>query len=424
MTRSRARWTATRRLLALACAAALLALQTCCASAGAAQSGIEDRGAPAPGAHFLFSFNLPGWRQVYFSESAEQQESEEAEGVLERDEEAAEGDYSQIVKLSASARCYLELESNAIFSRTAPSISRGVLSGTGTHLLGSSHRDLHFADSGSGGSVHWYIGSLHGAQIIGLTLQPAPPALARIGDRYLIAEFGLTRRAYLEPRDVYLSPPPSARERAACLGIEQRVIREQLRPILRNARVEAGRYRPGKRVSGHALPRCVAERCPALLITPSIEIYQTLPLADGPGDAGQTYARWRANGRITNVGVHAKPAPLLKSAGQYVAYQTSSSIVRVDAATGAQIFVLTGFSEVTMGAAVSDLVLAPDGALAWIVEGTAINPRVNTVSRLPAGGSTPELLASGEAIVPGTLALETGVVRWREGSASREASLG
>jgi hypothetical protein len=425
---------AIRLLLALACSVVLLTLQTPCASA--AESAIEDRGAPAPGTHFRLSFDLPGWKQVYFSESAELQEEEEAEGVTEGNQEAATGDYSRIVKLSSSARCYLELESNAIFSVGAPTVSRGVVSGTGTHLLGMSRRELRLAASGQHGSVRWYIGSLHGGQIIGLTLQPAPPSLAQVGNRYLIAEFGLKRRAYTQPRDVYLSPPPSLRERLACLHIEQRTIRDALRPILRDARAEAGRYRPGKRLPGHALPLCVAERCPALLVTPSIEIYQTIPFTGVLGEPGQTFARWRANGRIVNVGVHSKPAKLLCSAGSYVAYPQQSyskypdtpttwSIVRVDAATGARIFVpaFPGTSEVTTSPIVTDLVLAPDGALAWIVEGTPSNPRVNTVSRLPAGGSTPELLASREAVQPGTLALEAGVVRWREGSATGEAPL-
>jgi hypothetical protein len=425
-----------RLLLSLACGFTLLALQMSSASASAAESPIEDRGAPAPGTHFRLSFNLPGWRQVYFSESAELQEEEEAEGVTEGNQEAATGDYSRIVKLSSSARCYLELESNAIFSVGAPTVSRGVVSGTGTHLLGMSRRELRFAASGRDGPVRWYVGSLHGGQIVGLTLQPAPRALVQVGNRYLIAEFGLTRRAYVEPRDVYLSPLPSLRERLACLRLEQRTIRDALRPILRDARAEAGHYRAGKRLPGHALPLCVAERCPALLVTPSIEIYRTIPLTGVPGEPGQTFARWRANGRITNVGVHSKPEKLLCSAGSYVAYPQQSyskypdtpttwSIVRVDAATGARIFVpaFPGTSELTTGPSVSDLVLAPDGALAWIVEGTPSNPRVNTVSRLPAGGSMPELLASGEAVHTGTLALQAGGVRWREGSATGEAPL-
>jgi len=425
-----------RLLLSLACGLALLALQMPSASASAAESAIEDRGAPARGTHFRLSFSLPGWKQVYFSESAELQQEEEAEGVTEGNQEAATGDYSRIVKLSSSARCYLELESNAIFSVGAPAVSRGVVSGTGTHLLGMSRRELRFAASGRDGSVRWYVGSLHGGQVIGLTLQPAPRALVHVGNRYLIAEFGLKRRAYLQPRDVYLSPSPSLRERLACLHVEQRAIGEELRPILRDARAEAGRYRAGKGLPGHALPLCVAERCPALVVTPSIEIYRTIPLTGVPGEPGQTFARWRANGRITNVGVHSKPEKLLCSAGSYVAYPQQSyskypdtpttwSIVRVDAATGARIFVpaFPGTSELTTAPSVSDLVLEPDGALAWIVEGTPSNPRVNTVSRLPAGGSTPELLASGEAVHPGTLALQAGVVRWREGSATGEAPL-
>jgi hypothetical protein len=427
---------AIRLRLVLACGVALLALPVLCASAGAAESTIEDRGAPAPGTHFRLSFDLPGWKQVYFSESPELQQEEEAEGVQEANQEAATGDYSRIVKLSSSARCYLELESNAIFSVGAPSVSRGVVSGTGTHLLGMSRRELRFAASGREGSVRWYVGALHGGQIVGLMFQPAPQPLARVGDRYLIAEFGLKRRAYVQPRDVYLSPPPSLRERVACLHIEQRAIADLLRPILHDARAEVGRYRPGKKLPGHALPRCVAERCPALLVTPSIEIYQTIPFTGLLGEPGDTFARWRANGRITNVGVHAKPDRLLGSAGSYVAYPQQSyskypdtpttwSIVRVDAATGARISVpaFPGTSELTTGPIVSDLVLAPDGALAWIVEGTPSNPRVNTVSRLPVGGSTPEPLASGESIQPGTLSLQAGVVRWRDGSATGQAPL-
>jgi len=423
---------AARRAPALVCCA--IAVAVLCGQARAADTPIEDRGAPAPGASFRFQFELPeSWKQNYQSESTESQEQEEEDGPEAGPET---GDYSQIVTLSARARCYLDLESNVIFSRYAPQIAPGVLSGTGTHLIKLSGNRLRYVESGGEGPVHWYLGSLQGANIVGLSLQRAPAALARVGDRYLIAEFGLRRRAYLQPRDVYLSPPPSRRERASCLALELRAIGDELRPILAAARAQPGRYRPGRAAPGHRLPHCVAEACPALLVTPMLQIYRTVPLWNNDDQGTDpTYLRWRASGRITRIGGQESSAPLLRVAGPYVAYPevdankyegiTGLTISRIDAVTGSATNhpAFTGRVEVATFPAVTDLVLAADGTLAWIVEGTPLNPRVSTVTSVPAGAPTPLLLAESEAVQPRTLSLEAGTLHWHEGPLLRESPL-
>jgi hypothetical protein len=311
------------------------------ASASAAGTPIEARGQTVRSAHFYLGYGLPGWDQVYRSESAEEQEEEGEEQT-----EANTGAYSVIHKLSGSGRCFMEIESNAIFSPSAPHITDGIVSGAGTHLLQLSRRWLSFASSGSDGAIRWFLGSIHGDAIIGLSLQPAPAAFARAGEPYLITEFALHRKAYLAPKDFYISPPPSAAQRAACLSLQQLAARRALIAILDEAHSVSGHYRPGKKRPGHELPRCAAEDCPALRVTSTVQIYQTVPLWDTKGrSAHQTFVRWRATGRITQIGSQTPPAPLVRAVGRYIAYpetsfnkynnvNTSWSIVRVDASTG------------------------------------------------------------------------------------------
>jgi hypothetical protein len=173
-----------------------------------------------------------------------------------------------------------------------------------------------------------------------------------------------------------------------------------------------------------------------------VQIFQIIPLWNTDEPSGHdTFVRSRQSGRITNIGVQTPPHPLIEVNGHYVAYpeasssrypepDTSWSILRVDAGTGRRLEVPAGLDQQEdayiprSDPGVTDLALAPDGALAWIIAGTFTNPRVTDVYLLPAGSMTPERLAGGEAVQPGSLMVGAGIIQWHEGQGVREAPFG
>jgi hypothetical protein len=75
--------------------------------------------------------------------------------------------------------------------------------------------------------------------------------------------------------------------------------------------------------------------------------------------------------------------------------------------------------------AVASVVVKADGAAAWIGRTTAIGRSGASIQVWKAGPSAPSptLVASGSGIAPGSLRLRGSTLSWREGAATRRASL-
>ncbi|MHB1860582.1 MAG: hypothetical protein ACYCUM_10835 [Solirubrobacteraceae bacterium] len=196
---------------------------------------------------------------------------------------------------------------------------------------------------------------------------------------------------------------------------------------------------------------CLRYRCTTAVANTTTEVLFVTEKHRGhfPGAIVGTFARWRPTGRLTLLvskenyefaSLGFGPAEPLAIAGRYVAVarpnctelhqcNTSSGseaamVVRVDVKTGRH--VSTGDRY-----AIDDLVLAPNGTVAWIEDPIKLNPMEAgkpapevRVARTAMTFAQPTLVASSSAIEPHSLALAGSHLYWSEGGQPRGVVFG
>jgi hypothetical protein len=185
--------------------------------------------------------------------------------------------------------------------------------------------------------------------------------------------------------------------------------------------------------------RCVRYRCTILTADAKVQIFRARnrhPARELPYES--SFARWLPTGRVTALGDRFEGRDLGASAlsGRFVAAAiegfakeppSSWTIHRLDASTGrAEVVsavppIQDQFGEGSPG--VTDICVTSAGSIAWIVAPTAGVPGLWRVFELAPSSSVLQELASGPAIVRGSLACVPGHVYWLEGSVARGASI-
>jgi hypothetical protein len=210
----------------------------------------------------------------------------------------------------------------------------------------------------------------------------------------------------------------------------------------------------------HTRPLCVIHRCKTIEANARVRVYRATSVLEGVTVYSGTFARWVMSRRITPLGdqYHEEEPGLtlerLALSGRYAAYAlvrfgkyngegTYWKVLRLNVKAGRGEEVRSDFGgprgeappECSGGLpftspGITDLVVTPKGAVAWIIgrkdyDPYASNPRPNPSSyrlcELTAGSRTPMLLANSGTIAPKSLATVSGHLYWTEGGTSRSA---
>lgn len=192
--------------------------------------------------------------------------------------------------------------------------------------------------------------------------------------------------------------------------------------------------------------RCLPRGAQTVAIDRSVRIYSIAPGIEGePAARAGSYACLFNNGRALTLvrrkpSRHARPLAHLgqvRLAGTIVAYTETqvgidsgcTGVAVLDVASNRKLitlpavacFVDAGF---VRAGSVTDLAVGSHGAVAWIASAGRLGAESYEVHRATPSGS-PELLAEGRGIVPGSLHLAPGGrVSWQDGAQIHSAPLG
>jgi hypothetical protein len=198
--------------------------------------------------------------------------------------------------------------------------------------------------------------------------------------------------------------------------------------------------------------RCVVYyRCRTLLANRKVRIFQETPRPPRePINYLKTFALWRRTGRLTPLGDRVEEEsrePELRRmtlSGQYLAYTlVGSAAFRNESSEGLtwqirRLNIRTGRSEKVRreykcvaadqsedwdAPGVTDLLVTPNGTMAWIFGSYYEFPTNYRVCELPPGTPSPILLANSQTITPKSLAIASNRLSWRENGIPRSAPL-
>jgi hypothetical protein len=191
--------------------------------------------------------------------------------------------------------------------------------------------------------------------------------------------------------------------------------------------------------------------CHTTLSRRHVRVYQVVPRPPRePVNYDETYALWLPSHRVTALGDKVEEGNTepglarISLGGEYVAYAlTGSSVFREESAEGLtwqiwRLNVKTGrdekvrrehkcvaadLSEGWDAPGVSDLLVTPQGTMAWMFGSYNTFPTSYRVCVTPPGTTSPLLLASSPAIAPKSLAIAAGRLSWVENGETRSAPL-
>src|ERR1700682_6407877 len=198
--------------------------------------------------------------------------------------------------------------------------------------------------------------------------------------------------------------------------------------------------------------RCVVYyRCRTLLVTRQVRIFQETPRPPRePINYLKTFAVWLRTGRLTplddRVEEESREPELRRMtlSGRYLAYAlVGSAVFRNESSEGLtwqirRLNIRTGTSEKIRrehkcvaadesenwnAPGVTDLLVTPNGTMAWIFGSYYESPANYRVCELPPGSSSPILLANSQTITPKSLAIATNRLSWLENGIPRSAPL-